>query len=184
MKTMIKTFLVVLFFGMAGSVASCFAKEVSPLSNDIDGFYDSMPLPTREEKGDLQKISVSHGVDLNSVLKDLPENDQKAWAGFFKVSMNFTHFDRAAQVYGYQLFTAFSYFIDSVGEAKFAVILNEQPLRIRQRVRDFLYYEAFNSDLKVMKNNERVLRIELKLIFPSSYVFSANDPLFGKFPRH
>ncbi|MFZ6727257.1 M35 family metallo-endopeptidase [Undibacterium sp. MH2W] len=37
-----------------------------------------------------------------------------------------------------------------------------------------------NSDLSIMNNNKRVLRLKLKLIFPASYVFAADDPLFEK----
>jgi len=180
MRKIIKVIVVFIAFGFAGAIASCFAKGVSSPSNDIDGFYDSMALPTPVEKMELQKMALSHGVDQDFVLKNLPENDQKAWVGVFNLSTNFTHFDRGAEVYGYQLFTAFSYFIDSAGEAKFAKLLNDQSPRIKQRVRDFLYYEAFNSDLSIMNNNKRVLRLKLKLIFPASYIFAADDPLFEK----
>ena len=81
-------------------------------------------------------------------------------------------------MYGYQLFTAFSYFIDSVGEAKFAKLIDAQQANVKQRIRDFLYYEAANADPQVMKNNERILRLKLKKIFPSGYSFASYDPVF------
>lgn len=182
MKNIIKLLLVLISLGLAGAIAPCFSKEVSAPSNDIDGFYDSMALPTPAEKVELQKNAMSQGVDLDMVLKNLRANDQKAWRGVFRLSTNFTYFDRSAEVYGYQLFTAFSYFIDSASEASFAKLLNEQPPKIKQRIRDFLYYEAANSNSKVMKNNERLLRLKLALIFPASYLFASNDPFFEKTP--
>lgn len=168
-------------FGLAGAIAPCFAKDVSSTS-EIVGFYESMELPTPAEDAELQKLAMSQGFDLDSTLKNLAEDDQHAWGEIFKLSMHFSHFDRRAEVYGYQLFTLFAYFIDEAGEAKFSKLINAQPSAIRQRVRDFLYYEAFNSNPDVMKNNERQLRKKLKLIFPADYVFAAKDPLFERFP--
>jgi len=182
MRKIKQIFLVLMSIGLVGAVASCFAEEVPSTSDNIKGFYDSMALPTPAEGAELQKLAISQGVDLDAFWKELPENDQRGWGEVFKLSMQFCHFDRAAEVYGYQLFTAFVYFIDSAGEEKFAKLVNAQTPAVRQRVRDFLYYEAFNSEAEVIKNNERQLRTKLRLIFPVGYVFAADDPLFKRLP--
>jgi hypothetical protein len=180
LKTMNKIAILVSVLGLCGIVSACFGSN-PPASSEINGAYDSMALPTTAEKADLQKFAMSHGVDLDAILKELPEDDRQAWKKVFGLTMHFTRFDRSAEVYGYRLFTAFSYFIDSVGEAKFADLIDGQSSEVRQRVRDFLYYEAVNADHEVMKNNERLLRMKLKRVFPASYSFGANDPLFESF---
>lgn len=180
MKTIRKLVFAVSILGLYGIVSACFGSN-PPASSEIVGSYDGMALPTTAEKADLQKFAMSHGVDLDAILKELPEDDRQAWKKVFGLTMHFIRFDRSAEVYGYQLFTAFSYFIDSVGEAKFAELLDGQSSEVRQRVRDFLYYEAVNTDREVMKNNERLLRMKLKLVFPADYSFAANDPLFESF---
>lgn len=64
--------------------------------------------------------------------------------------------------------------MEAVGEAKFAKMINLQPPKTRQRVRDFLYYNVVNDDPVVMKNNERLARLYFKRLFPRSYSFDSS----------
>jgi hypothetical protein len=168
---------VLTFFVFTGAAVASFAEGDSQ-AQGIHGTYDDIALPTPEERAQLEQFAMSQGVDLEGTLKDLPE-DPKAWGNIFEISLHFNRFDRQAEVYGYQLFTAFSYFVDGAGEARFAKMIDSQSPQVRQRVRDFLYYEAIDPSPKVTGNNERLLRLQLKLIFPASYSFAVNDPIFA-----
>jgi hypothetical protein len=145
----------------------------------IDGSYDHIELPTPEERARLEQFAMAQGVDLDGTLKELPEDDPKAWGNLFAIALHFDRFDRQAEVDGYQLFTAFSYFVESAGEAGFARMIDFQSPQVRQRVRDFLYYEAVVPSAEMTRNNERLLRMQLKLIFPAGYSFALDDPVFA-----
>ncbi|UUZ53697.1 hypothetical protein LP419_34430 [Massilia sp. H-1] len=177
--TVLKNFIAFLIsLGMAGTMASSIAAERPPLEV-VKSYYARVPYPTEAEGQALQELAMSQGTDYFGILKDLPD-DQQAWSKIFALSLRFKEFDRSAQVYGYTLFAVFYYFMDYAGEARFADLINAQPPEVRQRVHDFLYYDVVSDDPEVMKNNERVLRRDLKLIYPRSYSF---DPSLGSSPR-
>lgn len=169
---------VVMSFVFTGAAVASSVEGDSQVDR-IDGSYDHIVLPTLEERAQLEQFAMAQGVDLDGTLKALSEDDPKAWGNIFAISLRFDRFDRQAEVYGYQLFAAFSYFVDSAGEARFARMIDAQSPQVRQRIRDFLYYEAVDPSPEVTRNNERLLRMQLKLIFPPGYSFALDDPVFA-----
>lgn len=150
----------------------CFGQDFSP-SRDFEISYAKMPIPSTAEWDALKKFAHAHGVEWESIRKGINTGDVKAWTALFGLSLQFTRFDRNAQIYGGQLFGLFFYLVAGESEAKFMELLDAQTPRVRQRVRDFLYYSTVNPDLEVAASNGRKLRDRLKLVFPEDYKFSS-----------
>ncbi len=135
----------------------------------------------------MERFVTSHGCSLQAF--NLETTTDRDFAEFFGLAKEFKTFDRQAEIYGCHLFTAVFWGISYAGnaedkdkmEAEFARHIDAQPSLIRQRVRDFLYYTAYNPDPKVMAGNELGLRTHFKLLFPESYTFGKNDPVFQGF---
>ncbi|UUZ48096.1 hypothetical protein LP420_34970 [Massilia sp. B-10] len=174
MRVLNKLFSILVSIGLFGTMASCFASDSSQ-TDEVVSFYARVHYPSLAESQALQELAMKQGDDFHGILHELPE-ETTAWTKIFAVSLQFKEFDRPAQVYGFTLFSAFAYFVDGAGEAKFAKLIDAQPPKVRQRIRDFLYYDVVNDDPNVMKNNERLVRRNFRRVFPRSYVF---DPSFG-----
>ena len=87
-------------------------------------------------------------------------------------------FDRATQVYAYELFTAWLYFVQSSGVDKYAGLLDAQPSAVRQRIRDFIYLDAARAPQHYREVREKELRLKCPQLFPESYIFGKDDDLF------
>jgi hypothetical protein len=149
-------------------------------SLDLTGAYELMDIPTPAELTRLQNFALRNGVDLDATLQLLPENDVQAWTRVFALSMTFRELDRQALVYGYRLSSAFKYYVDvSGGVAGFGRLLEIQQPGVRQRVRDFLYYDARMARSEARSNQEARLRKVMRAIFPPTYQFGKDDVLFG-----
>lgn len=148
------------------------------------GAYDKMTPPSEQDLAALQRLAEADGTDLTGILKRMPEDDIKAWSSVFKLSLSFKAYDRPAQTYGYLLFTSFTYYVSSCGVQKYAKLVDAQPAAIRQRVRDFLFYNAAAADPKVRKLQEDSYRRKMPELFPASYKFGEDDPLFLGFMEH
>jgi hypothetical protein len=55
-----------------------------------------------------------------------------------------------------------------------------QPEAVRQRIRDFIYYDATQAPKKHRKEAEASGRKSSPILFPSDYVFGAGNAIFTK----
>jgi len=164
--------------------------EAGPLSTQTPGnalSYEKFHYSTSIEQADFERFVTAHGCSMQAFR--LESTSDQDWAALFGLATKFETFDRQAEMYGFHLFSAVFMDISYAGnaedktraEAEFAKHIDAQPPKVRQRVRDFLYYSAYNPDPKVMAANERDLRLVFKLLFPASYTFAKNDPMFRQF---
>lgn len=180
MKIQFKFFLV-LFMFVFGYGFSISSHAITTTEDGfIAGWYEVMDLPTPQEKQEIEKFALYHGVDVKPVFSKMID-DKKAWQEVFKLSRQFKKFDRKAAVYGYQLFVASIYYIDSSSQEKFAQFFEGLPQDVKQSARDFLYFQAYNSDPFLRKANERTLMKYWNLIFPNDYVFGNGNKTFNLF---
>lgn len=174
-------FILVIFVIIFGSGLNNSCLASAPENEDsFFAWYETMDLPTPEEKEKLEKFALSQGIDVNPVFQKMT-NDRKAWEDVFRLSVKFRKFDRQAAVYGYQLYVAFVYYMEYSGEKELAGFLKNVPQDVKQSVRDFLYFQAYNADPLARKNNERVLLKYWKLIFPNDYSFANGNETFNLF---
>jgi len=145
---------------------------------DTVGAYDAMSLPTAAERAALDVTAKRHHVEFSKALHDMSDDDVKTWSQIFAVSMDFHTFDRAAQVYAYQIYTSWLYFVQSAGVEKYAKLVEAQPPAVRQRIRDILYFDAAMASQQDREIREKELRSKCPQLFPESYVFGKDDDLF------
>jgi hypothetical protein len=53
-----------------------------------------------------------------------------------------------------------------------------QPNPVRQRIRDFIYFDVTQAPRKQRKEAEAATRKSAPLLFPNDYVFGAGNPIF------
>ena len=162
------------------SVMHVSAAASSPSGDqDLGGAYERVKVPTSEELKQLQDFALKNGVDLNGILHEMPEEDVEPWTKVFALSLRFNQLDRMAQVYGYRLFSAFTYYIGSCGVEKFGKLLDAQKPEVRQRIRDFLFYDAVMAGTDIHARQEERFRKTMPSVFPTSYCFGKDDKLFA-----
>lgn len=146
---------------------------------DLGGAYEHVKVPTNEELKQLQDFALKSGVDLNGILHEMPEEEIEPWTKVFALSLRFNELDRMSQVYGYRLFSAFTYYIGSCGVEKFGKLLDAQKSEVRQRIRDFLFYDAVMAGTDIHSRQEERFRRTMPSVFPTSYCFGKDDKLFA-----
>jgi hypothetical protein len=58
--------------------------------------------------------------------------------------------------------------------------LAKQEPRVRQRIRDFLFYDVTQAPKNLRKKVEAETRKDNPELFPADYVFGHDDPIFEK----
>ena len=152
--------------------------------DDFDTAYDGMKMATALERQQLQAFALKNGLDYDGFLSHLPDyDDVRGWTKFFTLAPRFDHFDRLAQLYGYNLSALFFYYNEEVGSNRFMKLLNAQSPKVRQLIRDFIFYGAVMAGPDIHARAEAVFRKAFPALFPSSYTFGQGDKIFTEIPQ-
>lgn len=119
-------------------------------------------------------------VDLAGDVRAACTGDEAALARVFAFSAHFERLDKKARTYGQIVYSAMLNLGEQRGRAWFAAQVAAQPPAIRQRVRDFLYYDATQAPRKIRARIESDTRRSAPELFPADYVFGAGNPLFPR----
>lgn len=132
-------------------------------------------------EADLERLGAyarSQREDLIGDLKQASGKDKVALARVFRFSLKFTELDANANTYGQIIYSSF------LGEAyttkQYARLVAAQPDTVRQRVRDFLYYEMIHDDPDTVREQEEKQSSDWLLLFPRNYSYGSQDLLFRK----
>lgn len=120
------------------------------------------------------------GVDLMGDTNRAYQNDEEALGRLFAFSLKFTKLDRNAKTYGQIVYSSFLNLGASLGVERYSELVAAQPEAVRQRIRDFIFYDATQAPPKQRQAVEAGARKSAPLLFPPDYVFGANNPLFKK----
>ena len=137
------------------------------------------PIGEREING-LMARAQKDGVDLAGDLRRGYEADDAALGRVFAYAAKFTKLDRDARAYGQVIYSAFLNLSERRGVEAFAQVVAAQPEPVRQRIRDFIYYDATQAPKNVRAEVEKSMRQSAPGLFPADYVFGRGDPLFSK----
>jgi len=155
------------------------AADKSTDSEDL-GAYERIIHPSKQEIENLQDFAKSNGFDLLAFFENTPEEDDSgAWSKFFALSMKLGIFDRRAELLGYYIHASFWYYISSCGLDKYAALINSQEPAVKQRIRDFIFYEAAGAPKEIRERMENDFRVNAAAIFPKEYIFGNDDKLFS-----
>jgi hypothetical protein len=146
------------------------------------GFNTGMPfgLIGPKEIDRLEAYAKKEGVDLIGDAKRASEKDEEALARVFTFSVKFTKLDGNAKAYGQIVYSSFLNLSEAIGLDRYSKLVIAQPEAVRQRIRDFIFFDATQAPPKERKEVEEEARKSAPLLFPVDYVFGANDPIFKK----
>jgi hypothetical protein len=144
------------------------------------GYNTGMPfgLIGQKELDRLKAYAKNEGVDLMGDAKRASENNEAALVHMLAFSLKFTKLDGNAKAYGQIVYSSFLNLSEAFGLDRYSKLVASQPEAIRQRIRDFIFYDATQAPLKEREKVEEEARKSAPLLFPSNYVFGANDPIF------
>lgn len=128
----------------------------------------------------LEAFAKNEGVELMADMRRAYQKDQAALGRLFAFSIRFNKLDENARTYGEILFTSLNQMSKVYGAERFAQIVAAQPEAVRQRVRDFYYYDVTFAPKAERAEAEAAVRRNAPLLFPDDYVFSADSPLFRR----
>jgi hypothetical protein len=117
-------------------------------------------------------------VDFFGDLRRSQEGDEAALSRIFGYSLSFSRLDAVAATYGHVLYTSLLPWGRQYGLDGLAERIAAQPAPVRQRVRDFLYYDSTRGPDR--EAAEARVRDSAPELFPDDYVFGAGDSLFRK----
>ena len=126
----------------------------------------------------LAAYAQKEGVDLIGDTKRAYENDENALARVFAFSLKFETLDKNARAYGHLVYSSFLNLSEAYGMDHYSKLVASQPEAIRQRIRDFIFYDATQAPPEIRKEVEDQARKTAPILFPSDYRFGANDPIF------
>jgi len=146
------------------------------------GYNTGMPfgLIGERELDRLQAFAQSAKVDLMADVRTAYQGDEAALARVFAFSTRFEQLDTNARAYGQIVYSAMLNLGGQRGLPWFARIVTTQPPAIRQRVRDFLFFDATQAPQKERSSAEAAARRSAPDLFPADYVFGAGNPLFKR----
>jgi hypothetical protein len=104
--------------------------------------------------------------------------DNEAFARVMEFSLRFTKLDRDARTYGQLIYSSFLNLSVAFGIERYSPLVAVQPEKVRQRVRDFIFYGATHVPGKEPLEVEKAVRSSAPLLFPQDYVFGADDVIF------
>jgi hypothetical protein len=168
---MTRTVLVILF------IASIAAAERTP-----GPIPDGMPFG-RVDDADidrLQEFALTRGFDLKSELQRVYGSngaDEAALGRVFIFSRQFNALDKNARRYGQIIYSSLLNIGEHIGVPAYVKIIDRQPPDVQQRVRDFLYYPDWHTQHKQNSGEDEKIYPGL---FPKSYQFGRDDPIFAK----
>lgn len=144
------------------------------------GFDTGMPfgLIGQSEIDRLEDFAKKEGADLMGDIKRAYEKDDEALSRVFLFSLKFTALDGNARTYGQIVYSSFLTLSETRGVAYYAKLVASQPEEVRQRIRDFIYYDSTQAPPKDRSEVEAETRKSAPLLFPRGYVFGSKDPLF------
>jgi hypothetical protein len=139
-----------------------------------DGTDDS--LAADPNVGRLVAFAKNRGEDLVGDLRHASGKDKSALSRVFRFSLNFTELDINAKTYGEMIYSSF------LGEAytprQYARMIAAEPDGVRQRIRDFLYYEMIHDDPDTVKEQEEKQGADWLILFPKNFSYGSNDRVF------
>jgi hypothetical protein len=157
----------------------------NPLNDEKIGSvsgYDLIDIPSDKDIDRLQKFALKNNVDFKALLLDEPgmPEEHSAWTKIFSLSLNFKKLDRNAYVYGHIIHGSFIYFVVDAhgGVEKYNQLLNIQTPEVRQRIKDFLFYDAAGAPIAHRETLEKKYRTLWPIIFPDLYIFGKGNSLF------
>jgi hypothetical protein len=129
----------------------------------------------------LQEFALKRaGFDLKAEMARVysPDNklDEEALARVFAFSQQFNTLDHHARTYGQIICSSLLNIGEVIGVPAYVRIIDRQPPDVQQRIRDFLWYPAWQT--KHEQNSGQFEGIYPGL-FPKSYRFGRNDPIFA-----
>jgi len=103
--------------------------------------------------------------------------DEDALGRVFMFSRQFTALDKDARTYGQIIYSSLLNIGEHIGVPAYVKIIDRQPADVQQRIRDFLWYPAWHQE---HKRNRGELESVYPGLFPKSYRFGRDDPIFAK----
>lgn len=161
---------------VALGIAPCLSSAATPPT----GYNTGMPFGVigARELDRLQAYAQRAKVDLIGDVGAAYQGDEAALARVFAFSARFDRLDANARAYGQIVYSAMLNLGEQRGLSWFARIVAAQPPAIRQRVRDFLFFDATQAPKKDRAHVEAAARRSAPDLFPVDYVFGAGNPLF------
>ncbi|MBI2518474.1 MAG: hypothetical protein HYV95_16460 [Opitutae bacterium] len=144
------------------------------------GYNTGMPfgLIGPKELDHLTAYAQKEGADLMGDMNLAYQKDEAALARVFSFSLKFKKLDRDAKAYGQLIYSSFLNLGEAYGVEKFSRLVAAQPEVVRQRIRDFIYYDATQAPKKIRAEAEAGARKGAPLLFPGDYVFGAGNDIF------
>jgi len=107
--------------------------------------------------------------------------DEDALGRVFAFSRQFNTFDNYARTYGQIIYSSFLNLGEAINIEGYTKILDRQPQDVQQRIRDFLFY-PYTRPLPKERWVEALqeARERYPPLFPKSFQFGRNDPIFPK----
>ena len=141
---------------------------------------DGMPFgrTTEADEERLDQFARARGFNLTREMELAYQNDTKALARVFQFSTTFTRLDRNARTYGQIIYSSLLRLGESKGVPAYAQVLSAQTPAVQQRVRDFLYFPMTQAPKREREEAERESRSDYPTLFPPTFHFGRNDPLF------
>jgi hypothetical protein len=142
---------------------------------------DGMPFG-RVEDADvdrLQEFALTRGFDLKAEMARVygeRKVDEDALGRVFIFSRQFNTLDKNARAYGQIIYSSLLNIGEHIGVPAYVKIIDRQPPDVQQRVRDFLWYPAWHAQ---HKQNNGELESMYPGLFPKSYEFRRDDPIFA-----
>ena len=150
---------------------------------EATGYNTGMPFGRLEARdlSNLEVFAVAEGYDLMGDLNLIYEkNNEAALVRVFAFSLKLNQYDRNARAYGQLVYSSYLNLAARFGFENYAGLIASQPVGIRQRIRDYLFFNATLAPKEQRATVEAALRKNAPLLFPADYVFGAGDPVFKR----
>lgn len=145
--------------------------------------YSSGAPPGYVSPGDIDRLNDfarQSGVDLYADITAAIGKDENALGRVLKLSLRFESFDRNARAYG-QLLTSTMLRSGELGRLPWlSRVVTQQPSEVRQRVRDFLFFNLTQVPQAKRAEVEAEVRRSAPELFPRDYTFASGNPLFPR----
>lgn len=146
------------------------------------GFGTGMPfgaIGPRDISG-LHDFGDRVGIDFPADLQAAYSGDAAALDRVFALSRRFDRLDANARAYGQALYSALLNLGAQGRLTWFSQAVARQHPEVRQRVRDFLYYDATLAPRAQRAEAEAAMRRTAPDLFPDDYTFGSDNPLFER----
>jgi type II secretion system protein G len=132
----------------------------------------------------LQEFALKRGFDLKAEVARVygeKQIDEHALGSVFIFSRQFNTLDKNARAYGQIIYSSLLNIGEHIGVPAYVKIIDRQAPDVQQRVRDFLWYPAWRAE---HKQNSGELESVYPGLFPKSYKFGRDDPIFANEVPH